>query len=235
MLTVGKLMMIGLALALVGLVVGAIWRVRRERRQHEMYAEPDLGNMHDLLVDAEQDVAVVVRKTSERRDEELADEAAEPEAEADYASAATVESSGGQTGGFIALNVFAQDTQSFSGYELLQALLAAGLRFGEMSIFHRYQQDNGQGPILFSLASATEPGTFDIQQMGTFSCQGLLMFMELSGHPQIDEERFDLLLATARQLAEDLAAVVLNERREPLVDNQVVQYKTRIRLQEAAA
>jgi cell division protein ZipA len=233
MLTVGKLMMIGLALALVGLVVGAVWRVRRERRQHEMYAEPDLGNMHDLLVDSEQDVAVVARKSSERHDEEALDEAAEPEMEAEDASVS--ESSGGQTGSFIALNVFAQDRQSFGGYELLQALLAAGLRFGEMGIFHRYQQDNGQGPILFSLASATEPGTFDIQQMGTFSCQGLLMFMELSGHPQIDEERFDLLLATAGQLAEDLAAVVLNERREPLVDNQVVQYKTRIRLQEAAA
>jgi cell division protein ZipA len=235
MLTIGKLIMIGLVLALIGLVIGAIWRVRKERRQHELYAEPDLGNMHDLLVDTEQDVAMVVRKTTEQYSRAVDAGAASWSADSESTSVAAGESSANQTGSFIALNVFAQNQQTFSGYELLQALLAAGLRFGEMNIFHRYQQDNGQGPILFSLASATEPGTFDIQQMGTFSCQGLSMFMELSGHPQIDEERFDLLLTTARQLAEDLAAVVLNDRREPLVDNQVVQYQTRIRLQEAVA
>lgn len=113
------------------------------------------------------------------------------------------------------INVIAKKPHVFRGYELLQTLLSAGLRYGDMKIFHRHQQSNGKGPILFSLASVTEPGTFDMQTIGEFSCQGVTLFMQLS-NTAFDEERYQLMLNTAEQLAEDLDGIVCDKSFTPL-------------------
>lgn len=44
-----------------------------------------------------------------------------------------------------------------------------------MNIFHRYQQLSGNGPVLFSLASATKPGTFELSKIGGYACAGLTL------------------------------------------------------------
>lgn len=115
----------------------------------------------------------------------------------------------------IILHIFAKNNRRFVGYELLQAILACGFRFGDMDIFHRHQHANGRGKVLFSLASAVEPGTFDMNAMGGYTCLGLTLFM----HPTEVKQAiavFDLMLNTARELAKDLEGVVLDENRQPL-------------------
>lgn len=129
---------------------------------------------------------------------------------------------------FIVIHVFAKEGQQFVGYELLQAILASGLRFGAMDIFHRYQDLAGKGPILFSLACATEPGTFEMQKMGGFSCTGLTLFFRLTNQVQDDLDRFELLLETARQLAEDLGGKLCNEHRQILCDQNLQDYRKMI-------
>jgi cell division protein ZipA len=52
----------------------------------------------------------------------------------------------------------AKENRQFAGYELLQTVLASGLRFGEGQLFHRHQFSNGQGPVMCSLAAATASG-----------------------------------------------------------------------------
>jgi cell division protein ZipA len=116
----------------------------------------------------------------------------------------------------VVLYVLAKDNDRFVGYELLQALLAAGLRYGEMSIFHRYEKPTGEGKTLFSLAQATEPGIFDMNAMGACSSSGLCLFMRLSSHTNNNLGTFNLLLDTAKQLAEDLNGIVTDKSREPL-------------------
>ncbi len=106
----------------------------------------------------------------------------------------------------------------FSGYELLQTLLALGLRFGEGQLFHRHQHANGQGPVLCSLAAATETGTFDLANMGAFSAKGLFLFMYTSGNAQIDGERFYILMDTAKQIAEEVHGIILNDKQQPLTN-----------------
>ena len=113
------------------------------------------------------------------------------------------------------IHVMAKKPHRFNGYDLLQTLLAEGLRYGDMRIFHRHQQSNGKGPILFSLASAAEPGTFDMQTIGEFSCPGVTLFMQLSG-TAFDEERYELMLETADHLAEELDGVVCDQSFAPL-------------------
>lgn len=126
------------------------------------------------------------------------------------------------------LHVMAKAGQAFKGYELLQALLSQGLRFGEMSIFHRYQQTNGKGPVLFSLTSAIEPGTFDIHNMGKCSSPGLTLFMASSTKPQADAERFELMYKTAMSLAKELDGECLDKERSPVDGNTLHYYKKQI-------
>jgi cell division protein ZipA len=113
------------------------------------------------------------------------------------------------------IHVMAKAPQEFQGYELLQTLLASGMRYGDMKIFHRHQHANGKGPILFSLASVTEPGTFDLQTIGDFSCKGFSLFMRLT-HSAFDDERYQLMIDVAKQLAEDLGGSVCDANRQLL-------------------
>ena len=125
----------------------------------------------------------------------------------------------------VVMFLLAKDKRQFAGYELLQTVLAAGLRFGEGDLFHRHQLPNGQGPVIFSLASATASGVFDLQNIGAFSARGLCLFMETSGNPTIDTDRFNILYETARQLSEGLDAHLLDEHRRPLTKEGLNRYQ----------
>ncbi len=120
--------------------------------------------------------------------------------------------------------LLAKENRQLAGYELLQTVLAAGLRFGDGHLFHRHQYPNGQGPVLCSLAAATATGVFDLQNIGAFSVHGLCLFMQASGNPTIDAERFAIMLDTAKQLSEGLDTHLLDDRRQLLTDASVQRY-----------
>jgi cell division protein ZipA len=120
--------------------------------------------------------------------------------------------------------LLAKEKRQFAGYELLQTVLAAGLRFGEGNLFHRHQFANGQGPVLCSLAAATPTGVFDLQNIGAFSVRGLCLFMQASRNPGIDQERFSIMLETARQLSEGMDAYLLDDQRQPLIEERIAHY-----------
>lgn len=124
----------------------------------------------------------------------------------------------------IIMFLLAKENRQFAGYELLQTVLAAGLRFGEGQLFHRHQFSNGQGPILCSLATATATGVFDLQNIGAFSVRGLCLYMHPSKNPGIDIDRFAVMLETARQLTEGLDAYLLDDQRKPLTEERIIRY-----------
>jgi cell division protein ZipA len=126
----------------------------------------------------------------------------------------------------------AQDGQQFAGYELLQTILAAGLRFGEGQLFHRHERPNGQGPILCSLAAATQSGTFDLQNMGAVSLKGLCVFMKTAGNPELDEMRFDAMIHTAKYLADELNAAWLDETGQPISLTLINAYRAHMGIAE---
>lgn len=120
--------------------------------------------------------------------------------------------------------LLAKENRQLAGYELLQTVLAAGLRFGEGHLFHRHQSPSGQGPVMCSLAAATPSGVFDLQNIGAFSVHGLCLFMQASGNPTIDAERFNIMLDTAKQLSEGLDTHLLDDQRQPLTDEGIQRY-----------
>lgn len=128
----------------------------------------------------------------------------------------------------VVMYLMAPEGNPYAGYELLQALLSAGLRFGKNRIFQRHLHKDGRGEVLFHCASAVAPGTFDLTQMGTFSCPGLSLFFSASS---VDEplSTFDCLLETIDQLVEDLGGQVLDENRAVFSKERMVKYRQQIR------
>lgn len=128
----------------------------------------------------------------------------------------------------VVIYLVAPEGNPYAGYELLQALLSAGLRFGKNRIFQRHVHKDGRGEVLFHCASAVAPGTFDLTQMGTFSCVGLSLFFSAS---HVDEplSTFDCLLETVDQLVEDLGGQVLDETRSLFSKDRMVKYRQQIR------
>ncbi len=128
--------------------------------------------------------------------------------------------------------LLAKGQRHLAGYELLQTVLAAGLRYGEGQLFHRHQHANGQGPVLCSLAAATASGTFDLHNIGAFSARGLCLFMQASGNPAIDAERFNIMLDTAKQLSEGLDTLLLDDLKRPLTNERLGRYHRLLNIQE---
>src|SRR5690625_7378652 len=98
----------------------------------------------------------------------------------------------------------------FQGEALQKAIFDQGLRYGSVSIFHRYRDARGGGPDWFSLANMVKPGTFDLDAMESFQTPGvsLVMTLPLEGD---SVAAFDLMLAPASTQAETLGREVEEE------------------------
>jgi cell division protein ZipA len=129
--------------------------------------------------------------------------------------------------------LLAKPNRQLAGYELLQAVLSAGFRFGEGDLFHRHQYPNGQGAVMCSLAAATPTGVFDLQNIGGFMVRGLCLFMHVSGETAVDEERFDIMMDTAKTLSDALDAHLLDDQRQPLSELSITRYHQRLSFVEA--
>lgn len=127
----------------------------------------------------------------------------------------------------IILYLIAPPNQPFIGYELLQALLAANLRYGKMNVFHRYAEETDHETILFTVTSAVEPGIFDMANIGAVSCPGLSLFMSISA-TEDPISVFDLILETVQQLTEDLGGTLCNSERQPMTEEDLAGYRARI-------
>lgn len=184
----------------------------KNKEPHDANKEPELGNL-DVLY---QDQILSVKKAQDASVEHI---------ELSESDNTQVTNSAGEV---FVLHVMAQENNLFKGYELLQALLSQGLRFGDMNIFHRYQHTNGKGNVLFSLTSAIEPGTFDIHNMGSYSCPGLSLFMQSSGHLKSDLERFQLMVKVAKNIARELGGICQSDDRQILTEVIIERYKNRI-------
>ena len=117
---------------------------------------------------------------------------------------------------FVVIYVLALD-EPFLGQGLVEVLLDSGMTFGEMDIFH---QLDDRGAQLFSLASAVEPGTFDLSSLDQFSTPGISLFMrvhELAAPLQV----LDSMLSVADRVAQELNGEVRDETRSVMTPQTI--------------
>lgn len=118
-------------------------------------------------------------------------------------------------------------TALFNPYELIQSLAAAHCHFGEMSIFHRHEQLNGKGDVLFSIAQAIKPGIFNMSDIGSIKCPGLILFMDAAMNDD-PYSMFNTMLETAEQLAQDLQAGLFQTATEPMTESSQHYYERKL-------
>lgn len=126
--------------------------------------------------------------------------------------------------GLVVMHLVASPDRPYRGYELLQLLLALGLRYGKWNIFHRHEAASGRGNILFSLASSTEPGTFNLADISHFSSTGLTLFMRTQDIAD-KAGALRIMLHTADQITTELGGTVCDEQRQPLTREKVAQWQ----------
>ncbi|MCY1276186.1 Cell division protein ZipA [compost metagenome] len=125
------------------------------------------------------------------------------------------------------INVISREEGGFKGPALLQNILESGLRFGEMDIFHRHESMTGNGEVLFSMANAVKPGTFDLDDIDNFSTRAVSFFLGLPG-PRHPKQAFDVMVAAARKLAHELNGELKDEQRSVLTAQTIEHYRQRI-------
>jgi cell division protein ZipA len=176
------------------------------------------GRWGDQIVGAPR---VISAETPEERIARIHQEAAEFKAQQRVKPAATqihrpsrpVHQPAPKLPALVTLYVMARNGMQFNGNDLYQALINAGLSFGKMRIFHYYEDHDPQRAELFSLASAVNPGTIDIDNLAQFTTPGLTLFLNVNSlaNPKM---ALEIMIAVAEQLAEDLDGAVLNSQRQ---------------------
>lgn len=128
---------------------------------------------------------------------------------------------------FLAVYVLAKNDVGFNGADLLQILLACDLRFGKRSIFHRHEYKNGTGPVQFSMANISEPGTFDLNTIESFQTPGICFFISLPG-PEDPLKAFDYMVETAKCIARNLDGELKDEARSAMTAQTLEHYRARV-------
>jgi cell division protein ZipA len=128
----------------------------------------------------------------------------------------------------IILSVVMPVHQQMSGAALLPSLLTLGMKYGEMNIFHRHQDNAGNGAVTFSLANMVNPGSFELDTMETFVTQGVSLFLTL---PNATDPftAFEQMLAAAKQLATEFKAQLVDDKRNIMTKQTEQHYVSKIR------
>ncbi|NKB31616.1 MAG: cell division protein ZipA [Pseudomonadales bacterium] len=156
--------------------------------------------------------------TTARVDDEESQQYAEVDAEQDAIQQSEV----------IVLNVVARENRAFDGNDLLQVLITAGLKFGEMNIFHHRLNNDNKGPVIFSVANILNPGTFNLNDMEEFSTIGISLFLALP--TQINNlQAFEQMLGVAQQVRGALDGELKDDHRNVMTAQTIEHYRQRIR------
>lgn len=128
----------------------------------------------------------------------------------------------------VTLFVHAQKGQVIRGADLVVAAEKVGLVYGDMGVYHRMLDGHeSEGPI-FSLANIAKPGSFDLRNLAELETPGLSFFMTLPGPlPALDA--WNSMLAVAQRVSQLLEADLLDESRNPLVEQTVAYIRNEMR------
>lgn len=177
----------------------------------DAHTQDDLFSDDDLLIAtrAEQQAQLARKTGGKRREEQPAELDIDPELQE-----------------VMVINVMARNGE-LAGNDLLRVMLSCGFRFGEMNIFHRYEQHSGKGSLLFSAANVVEPGVFDVGRMEEFSTPGICIFMKLPG-PKRPIHAFEIMMDSARKIANLLDADVKDEHHNVMRQQTAEHYRQRV-------
>jgi cell division protein ZipA len=129
----------------------------------------------------------------------------------------------------VSLYVVARRPGTLRGEAIRVAADRLNLEYGDMQIFNRVIERNGRRHILFSMANAVKPGTFDIESLQGVITPGLALFMQLPG-PLEGLKSFNAMLDCAQRLAGELDAELQDETHSALTNQTIDHMREEIQL-----
>lgn len=128
----------------------------------------------------------------------------------------------------IVLNVMARAEQAFDGPSLKAALEEAGLKPGDMQLYHyRAETQSDDTPPIFSALNTVSPGTLDVAQFEAMRTPGVALILRIPGLER-PGEAFELMLVAARRIAEELDGQVCDDTRSTLTGQALNHLRERI-------
>ena len=149
---------------------------------------------------------------------EIVSEKVEPQPEINYQPVEEV----------VVISVFAHDDIGFDSADIMRVILACGMRFGDMDIFHRNESDDGKGAVQFSMANAIKPGIFDLNNMEGAYTPGITFFLSLPG-PKDSLKAFEYMLETAQCLAKNLNGGLKDEQHSDMTAQTIEHSRQRVK------
>ncbi len=155
----------------------------------------------------------------------------EPEPEPEQAPArqpAAESSYVGEPSEVLVINIMAREGREFRGDDLMHALITAGLKFGDMNIFHQRLGKDKHSPVIFSVANILNPGTFDLNTMDSFTTVGISFFLALPS-PINNLDALEKMLASAEQIRSALDGELKDDSRNGMTAQTIEHYRQRVR------
>ncbi len=122
----------------------------------------------------------------------------------------------------------AKEGDTFKGSDFLPILLSQGLRHGDMGIFHRHHGQVGKKPVvLYSVANAINPGTFDIKNIQSFATPAFAFFMTVPG-PVDPMMAYEGMVKTIKLLKKELGGQILDESKSVFTEQTYQHHKDRL-------
>ncbi|MEC7120520.1 MAG: cell division protein ZipA C-terminal FtsZ-binding domain-containing protein [Pseudomonadota bacterium] len=125
----------------------------------------------------------------------------------------------------VALYLLPTEGRSLDGARVLQLLKQYGLRFGEMSLFHRFAESSGEGSLMFSVLRYTPEGPqgFDLESLPQEKIGGLAFFLALPNPEAVNG--YDMMASISSLLARDLSAHLYDEEMNPFTKQLKAHYR----------
>ncbi len=128
----------------------------------------------------------------------------------------------------LVINIMAPPGRGFVGNDLLHVLVSAGLKFGDMNIFHQRLGADDRSPVIFSVANILNPGTFDLNNMESFATPGISLFLALPTAIN-NLDALERMLKSASQLASQLGGEMKDDNRNGMTAQTIEHYRQRVR------
>lgn len=128
----------------------------------------------------------------------------------------------------LVITVVGRNRGKMPGSGLKKIVEACGMEFGDMSIYHRFEDKSPMSPVQFSMANAVNPGTFDPETMMSLETPAVSFFMSMR-EPRDAMNAYECMLATAETVARHLDGDLLDEDRSVMREQTKEHYRQRIR------
>lgn len=128
----------------------------------------------------------------------------------------------------LVIHVLANKAEGFAGNVLVKILEKCDCRYGDMQIFHRYEEANGQGEIQFSIVNSKEPGTFNLDTLDEFTTPSVSFFTRLPG-PKDPLDAYNAMVEVAQCIAQNLNGQLKDEQHSTMTEQTLQHGRERIR------